>query len=114
MAQSSSFSRRWRARFVAYRWRRVGLLAGSSLALSLSLIGYLFGLSDGFAGRVLMAFFVWFCLLSLTFLALIPFVGWATVHWFGRGWQASAADRPARSAVAPTRASAPKSRSTST
>jgi len=107
MARSSSLFRRLRARLGAYRWRRVAVLATVSLALSLSLIGYLYGFDNRFVGRLATAFLVWFCLLSVTFLALIPFVGWAATHWFGRGWAASAADAPARRVAAPAPSSAP-------
>lgn len=90
MACSSSFLFRLRQRVVAYRWRRVGVLAGSSLALSLVLVLYLFGTDDHFFGRLFTAFFVSFCLLAATFLGILPFIGWATTHWFGRGWEAEA------------------------
>jgi hypothetical protein len=88
MARSSSLSFRLRQRVLAYRWRRVGVLAGSSLALSLVLVLYLFGTDDHFFGRLFTAFFVGFCLLAATFLGILPFIGWATSHWFGRGWEA--------------------------
>ena len=88
MARSSSFSFRLRQRLLAYRWRRVGVLAGSSLALSLLLVAYLFGVGDHFFGRLFTAFFVSFWLLAATFLGILPFIGWATTHWFGRGWEA--------------------------
>ncbi|RZK25164.1 MAG: hypothetical protein EOO63_16405 [Hymenobacter sp.] len=51
----------------AYRWQRVGVLAGSSLALSLALVLYLFGIGDHFLSRLFSAFFVWFWLLAVTF-----------------------------------------------
>jgi hypothetical protein len=88
MARLSSFPSRLRQRVLAYRWRRVGVLAGSSLALSLLLVLYLFGTSDHFFGRLFTAFFVSFSLLAATFLAILPFIRWATAHWFGRGWEA--------------------------
>lgn len=86
MARSLPLLRRWRQRLAAYRWRRVGWLAGVSLGISLGLVLYLFGVSDHFFGRLFSAFFVWFWLLAVTFLAVIPFIGWATRHWFGRDW----------------------------
>jgi hypothetical protein len=63
--------------------RRAGLLAGSSLLLAVALVSYLFGATDGFFGRVFGAFFVFFWLLSVTFLAVVPFVSWAAANWFG-------------------------------
>jgi hypothetical protein len=80
----------------------VGVLAGSSLALSLGLVLYLFGTDDHFFGRLLDAFFVSFCLLAATFLGILPFIGWATTHWFGRGWEAETL--PAKRATKPTTA----------
>ena len=88
MARASSLSFRLRQRLLAYRWRRVGVLAGSSLALSLLLVLYLFGVGDHFFGRLFTTFFVSFWLLAATFLGILPFIGWATAHWFGRGWEA--------------------------
>jgi hypothetical protein len=70
----------------AWPWRRVGVLAGVSLTLALMLVGYVFGGSDLFLSRLFSAFFVLFWLLAVTFLAVVPFVTWATGHWFGRGW----------------------------
>jgi hypothetical protein len=68
------------------------------------LIGYLFGVSDHFFGRLFSAFLVLFWLLAVTFLAVVPFVTWATGHWFGRDWAeaSAAAARPRRAAGAPT------------
>lgn len=100
MARSSSFPARLRQRLLAYRWRRVGVLAGSSLAFSLLLVLYLFGTGDHFFGRLFTAFFVSFCLLAATFLAILPFIGWASAHWFGRGWEAETL--PAKRATKPT------------
>ncbi|RYY17541.1 MAG: hypothetical protein EOO36_09535 [Cytophagaceae bacterium] len=88
MARSSTLAFQLRQRLLAYRWRRVGVLAGSSLALSLVLVLYLFGTEDYFFGRFITAFFVGFWLLAATFLGILPFIGWATAHWFGRGWEA--------------------------
>jgi hypothetical protein len=87
MARTASLLPQLALRFRAYQWRRVGILAASSLALSLALILYLFGVSDHFFGRLFTAFFVGFWLLAATFLAIIPFISWATTHWFGRGWE---------------------------
>lgn len=87
-----------RRRLAAYPWRRVAVLAGVSFVLSLSLIGYLFGMSDRFFGRFSAAFFLGFCLLSVTFLVVIPFISWATAHWFGKGWSGGATPAPARRA----------------
>ena len=70
----------------AWPWRRVGVLAGVSFVLALMLVGYLFGTSDHFFSRLFFAFLVQFWLLAVTFLAVVPFVTWATGHWFGRGW----------------------------
>jgi hypothetical protein len=103
MARSSSLPHRLRQRFLAYRWRRVGMLAGSSLALSLVLVLYLFGTDDHFFGRLFTAFFVGFCLLAATFLGILPFIGWASSHWFGRGWEAEALPTK-RAATKPTAA----------
>ncbi|MGI4884852.1 MAG: hypothetical protein ACRYFR_07825 [Janthinobacterium lividum] len=94
------------ARFLAPGpWRRVGGLAAVSLGLALALVGYVFGADGHFFGRLAPAFFLFFWLLAVTFLAVVPFVGWATSHWFGRGW-AAASPAPAarRSRPAPARA----------
>jgi hypothetical protein len=115
MARSApaSFSQRLHHRLAAYRWRRVGVLAAISFILSSSLILYLFGFGDRFFGRLGAAFFVGFCLLSVTFLAVIPFIGWATSHWFGKSWSGAATPAPARRASSPaSRPPAPR-RSTS-
>ena len=81
-------------------WRRVGVLAGVSLGLALALVLYLFGWGDHFLGRLFPAFFIFFWLLAVTFLAVVPFITWATRHWFGRGWAAAPqpAARPPRPA----------------
>ena len=85
----------------AWPWRRVGVLAGISLALALMLVGYVFGGSDHFFSRLFTAFLVLFWLLAVTFLAVVPFVTWATGHWFGRGWAevSTPAPRPRRAAA---------------
>ena len=95
--------RQLRQRLLAYRWRRVGWLAGISLGLSLLLVGYLFGVDDQFLTRLLTAFVVSFWLLAVTFLAVIPFVGWAARHWFGSGWNGplDAPAPPRRASAAP-------------
>ena len=82
----------------AWPWRRVGVLAGVSFVLALMLVVYLFGVSDHFFSRLFFAFLVQFWLLSVTFLAVVPFVTWATAHWFGRGWAevSTPAPRPRR------------------
>jgi len=114
MARSTptSFSQRLRARLAAYRWRRVGVLAASSFVFSSSLIVYLFGFGDRFVGRLSAAFFIGFCLLSVTFLAVIPFIGWASTHWFGKSWSGGASPAPARRASSPGNRPAAPRRST--
>ncbi|MVN75847.1 hypothetical protein GO988_05865 [Hymenobacter sp. HMF4947] len=103
MARSATLSRsqRLRQRLAAYRWQRVGWLAGVSLSISLALVLYLFGAEDHFFGRLFSAFFVWFWLLAVTFLAVIPFIGWATTHWFGSGWSGKATPPAKRRAPTP-------------
>lgn len=64
--------------------RRAGLVAAVSLVLALALVGYLFGAADDFLGRVFSAFFVFFWLLSITFLGVVPLVSWVAVKWFGK------------------------------
>ncbi|MBD2724723.1 hypothetical protein [Hymenobacter armeniacus] len=93
--------RRLQKHVAAWPWQRVGVLAGVSLALALMLIVYLFGVSDHFFGRLFSAFLVLFWLLAVTFLAVVPFVTWATGHWFGRGWAevSTPAPRPRRTAA---------------
>ena len=70
----------------AWPWRLMGVLAGISLVLALILVLYLFGAGDQFFSRLFFAFLVLGWLLAVTFLAVVPFVTWATGHWFGRGW----------------------------
>lgn len=104
MARSAPLLLRLRQRVAAYRWQRVGVLAGSSLALSLALVLYLFGIGDHFLNRLFSAFFVWFWLLAVTFLAVVPFITWATTHWFGPSWRGqdeAPQRRPARPPAAP-------------
>ena len=79
---------------VAWPWRRVGILVAISLVLALMMVGYLFGTSDHFFGRLFSAFFVLLWLLAVTFLAVVPFVTWATEHWFGRGWTEASTPAP--------------------
>ncbi len=86
---------RLQKRITAWPWRRVGGLAGISLGLAMLLIGYLFGVGDHFMGRLFSTFLVFFWLLVVTFLAVVPFVTWATSHWFGRGWARVSAPLPA-------------------
>ena len=117
MARSSSFPARLRQRLLAYRWRRVGVLAGSSLALSLALVLYLFGVSDHFFGRLFSAFFVWFWLLAVTFLGVVPFITWATTHWFGPSWRGEELPpvrRPSRPAAPAPKATARRPSTSST
>ncbi|WP_223652941.1 hypothetical protein [Hymenobacter psoromatis] len=98
---------RLRRRLAAYPWRRVGVLAAVSFVLSNLLIIYLFGFRDRFLGRLSATFFVGFCLLSVTFLVVIPFIGWASRQWFGAGWAGSTPPTPRR----PTSRPAPPQRS---
>ena len=93
--------RRFQQYVARWPWRRVGLLAGISFLLALMLIVYLFGVSDHFIGRLFFAFLVFVWLLSVTFLAVVPFVTWATANWFGRGWAeaSSPVSRPRRAAA---------------
>ncbi|WP_157780946.1 hypothetical protein [Hymenobacter sedentarius] len=93
--------RRLQKHVAAWPWRRVGVLAGVSVVLALMLVVYLFGVSDHFFGRLFSAFLVLFWLLAVTFLAVVPFVTWATGHWFGPGWAEAStpAPRPRRAAA---------------
>lgn len=84
--------------------RRAGILLAVSFVLSFALIAYLFGFSNGFFGRLTGSTFVWFVLLSVTFLAVVPFVNWAADNWFGRTWAESPTPQPVRR----PRAAAPK------
>ncbi|RSK37088.1 hypothetical protein [Hymenobacter metallilatus] len=87
--------------------RKVAYLAGSSLLLAVLLTGYLFGTQDHFFGRLFGAFFVFFWLLAVTFLGVVPFVNWAAANWFGKQWAEPAPERTRR--AKPT-ASPPASR----
>ena len=99
--------RRLQKHVAAWPWRRVGVLAGVSLLLALMLVGYLFGISDHFFPRLFFAFLVLVWLLAVTFLAVVPFVTWATANWFGRGWAETATPAPrvrrSMAGVAPAR-----------
>ena len=75
--------------------RRAGILLAVSFGLALLLITYLFGF-DGFFGRLLGATFVWFVVLAVTFLAVVPFVNWAADNWFGRSWAEHPTPQPPR------------------
>jgi len=98
--------RRLEKKLAAYPWRQVGVLAGVSLVLALMLVGYLFGSSDHFFSRLFSAFLVLFWLLAVTFLAVVPFVTWATGHWFGRGWAEASTPVPRPRRAAPASAAA--------
>lgn len=102
------FSTRLHQRLRAYRWRRVGVLAASSLVVSLALVLYLFGWADHFISRLLTSFLVSFSLLAVTFLGILPFIGWAATHWFGAGW-ATEVDAPAARRTPAARRPAPRS-----
>ncbi len=89
-------------------WRRIATLAGISLVLAVALTGFLFELSDHFFTRLFTAFFVVFWLLAVTFLGVVPFVTWATGHWFGRSWQEGTGRAVAlRRPIAPIRSVTP-------
>ncbi|MBX0291261.1 hypothetical protein K3G63_12480 [Hymenobacter sp. HSC-4F20] len=75
--------------------RRALILAGISFVLALVLVAYLFGVQDHFFGRLSGAFFVFFWLLAVTFLGVVPFVNWAAANWFGKEW-AEAPIQPVR------------------
>lgn len=74
--------------------RRAGILAAVSLALALALITFLFGIEDEFFSRWISAFFVFFWLLAVTFLGVVPFVTWVATHWFGKSWTGATAPLP--------------------
>jgi hypothetical protein len=63
--------------------RRAGILAAVSLVLAVALVSFLFGVEDEFFSRVARTFFVFFWLLSVTFLGVVPFVSWAANRWLG-------------------------------
>lgn len=96
----SPLRRRLQKHVATWPWRRAGVLAGVSLVVALMLVGYVFGASNHFFERLFSAFLVLFWLLAVTFLAVVPFVTWATGHWFGRGW--AAASIPVRRATGPS------------
>lgn len=91
--------------------RRAALLAGISVVLALALVGYLFGVQDLFFSRLFRAFFVFFWLLAVTFLGVVPFVNWAAASWFGKDW---AETPPVRPRANPTPASTRKPARTAT
>ena len=116
-----SLRHRLQKNVAAWPWRLVGILAGVSLVLALMLVGYVFGGSNHFFGRLFSCFLVLFWLLAVTFLAVVPFVTWATGQWFGSGWaeastpvsrprQAVAAVTAARSYSPPASSRRPKTR----
>lgn len=83
--------------------RRAGILAAISLALAFALISFLFGFEDEFFSRLVGGFFVFFWLLAVTFLGVVPFVSWAATHWFGKTWapESTPPAKKPRSASAP-------------
>ncbi|SES85435.1 hypothetical protein [Hymenobacter actinosclerus] len=85
--------------------RQAALLAGISLLLALALILYLYGTQGQFFSRLFGAFFVFFWLLAITFLAAVPFVSWAAANWFGSAWAEApvSSGRRKKSAVAVSR-----------
>lgn len=86
--------------------RRLAIVAGVSLLLALLLISYTFGIQNHFFSRLFTAFFVFFWLLSLTFLGVVPFIRWAADSWFGHSWSGRA---PATTrSRASTRTTAPR------
>ena len=110
----STLRQRLYQRLRRYNWRPAAGLAAGSLVGSVVLISYLFGFSDHFFARLFSTFLILFWLLAFTFLAAVPFVGWAAANWFGRGWMsASPPAQPARRAgsgagsAAPRRAATP-------
>ncbi|WBO83552.1 hypothetical protein [Hymenobacter yonginensis] len=85
--------------------RRAGIMAGVSFGLALALVGYLFGFADDdYFTRLFRAFFVFFWLLSVTFLAVVPFVSWAAAKWLAQpeGTPPAEASRKPRNAPAST------------
>lgn len=93
-----SLPRRWRH----YNWRPLAGLAGGSLAFSLTLVSYLYGVDGHFFGRLFSAFVVVFGLLAFAFRVAVPFVGWAAANWFGRAWAgAPPTQSPRRAASGP-------------
>ncbi|QDA60693.1 hypothetical protein [Hymenobacter jejuensis] len=84
--------------------RHTAILAGTGFLLALVLIAYLFGVQDHFFSRLFWAFFVFFWLLAVTFLGVVPFVTWASGSWFGKGWVEAPAKplRRPRTAAPPT------------
>jgi len=93
--------------------RRTAILAGVSFGLALLLVAYLFGTSDAFFSRLFGAFFVFFWLLAVTFLGVVPFVNWAAAKWFGKGWQTAMSASSGRRLRTSTSAGNSASRKTS-
>ncbi|WP_188810742.1 hypothetical protein [Hymenobacter cavernae] len=86
--------------------RRAAVLASVSFGLALLLVAYLFGTSDAFFTRLFGAFFVFFWLLAVTFLGVVPFVNWAAANWFGKGWsEITAASSRQKSRTSPAASS---------
>jgi hypothetical protein len=77
-----------RSVLITYRplLRRVGILLGVSLTLAIVLVVYVFGLHNELFTRVFGAFVLFFWLLFVTFLGVVPFINWATANWFGPAW----------------------------
>ena len=88
--------------------RRAGVLAAVSFALAFALISFLFGFEDEFFGRLVGGFFVFFWLLAVTFLGVVPFVSWASTHWFGKSWAADSTPPVRKPRSAPTPATVRK------
>lgn len=93
-----------RSVLLAYRplLRRISVLMGVSLALAVLLVVYVFGLHNELFTRVFGAFFLFFWLLFVTFLGVVPFVNWATANWFGPTWAANQSKPAPRSRPAAT------------
>lgn len=103
-------SNRTPSRLVTYRplLRRLAVVAGVSFGLALLLIPYVFGVQDQFFGRLVGAFFVFFWLLAVTFLGIVPFVNWAAANWFGKMWAETERETPVRSKAPTTPATSRK------
>ena len=94
-----------RSVLVTYRplLRRTGIIAGISLLLAVLLVVYVFGVQNELLVRVFGAFFLFFWLLAVTFLGVVPFINWAAANWFGPGWAMNQpkSDQRARSVAVP-------------
>lgn len=88
--------------------RRARILAAVSLGLAFALISFLFGFEDEFFSRLVGGFFVFFWLLAVTFLGVVPFVSWAAAHWFGKSWATETAPPVRKPRSAPTAATVRK------